>query len=71
MSHEMDYAFPQYERKIFKDLWVEDKDIETALERIFIDATKFYKTNTYKVESINIVPIEGRGGFDIYVVTRR
>ena len=70
-SHQMAYAFPQYDRRIFKDLWVEDNHIATAIERLHTDATEHYKTNTYVVETINIIPIEGRGGFDIYMTTRR
>ena len=67
----MAYAYPQYDRRIFVDTRIERKAIKMALERLFQEATDHYKTNTYTVESINIVPIDDRGGVDLYLTVRR
>ena len=67
----MDYPFPQYDRHIFSDRMVEQRDVKMALERLFDDATEHYKTNTYVIESINIVNDPKHGWLDIYMTTRR
>jgi len=71
MSLSEEYAFPTSDRQMFEDIWVESKDIKASITRLLDDAVTYYKTNTFRVESIIIVPIADRGGFDIYVITVR
>jgi hypothetical protein len=71
MGMSQEYAFPQFDRQLFEDIWVEAKDIKSSVAALLDTATAYYKTNTYKVESMEIVPIAQRGGFDIYILTAR